>query len=321
MTAEPPLPAPEMLADTEAGHARAAELLAAGRLVALPTETVYGLAADATDAAAVAAIYTAKGRPDFNPLIVHVPDLAAAARLAAMPGPAAALAAAFWPGPLTLVLPLRPEAGLAPAVTAGLDTVAIRVPAHPAMRAVLARLGRPVAAPSANPSGRISPTRAAHVAEGLGGRVAAILDAGACDVGVESTILAPADGGTRLLRDGGVPRAALEAIAGPLAVDVTPGRIEAPGQMERHYAPRVPVRLGGTAQPGEVVIGFGPGTGDLSLSETGDPAEAARALFDILHRAEALALARGAKAIRAPILPETGLGRAVNDRLRRAAAG
>ncbi|NKX43258.1 L-threonylcarbamoyladenylate synthase [Roseicyclus persicicus] len=315
------MPAPEILPDTRDGHARAAALLRGGALVALPTETVYGLAADARSDTAVAAIYAAKGRPSFNPLIVHLPDLAAAEALASFPGPALALARAFWPGPLTLVLPLKPGHGLPPRVTAGLPTVAIRVPAHPAMQAVLRAFGGPVAAPSANPSGRISATTAAHVTAGLGDRIAAVLDAGPTSVGVESTILAPAEGGTRLLREGGLPREAIEPLTGPLLLDTTPGAaVEAPGQLSSHYAPRAPLHLGGQPQPGEITIGFGPTGGELTLSATGDLAEAAARLFATLHTADALAEARHAPAIRVAEIPETGLGRAINDRLRRAAA-
>ncbi|WP_284264877.1 L-threonylcarbamoyladenylate synthase [Roseicyclus amphidinii] len=315
------MPAPEILPDTPEGHTRAAALLKEGRLVALPTETVYGLAADATAPEAVAAIYAAKGRPSHNPLIVHVPDLATAQTLATLPAQAEALARAFWPGPLTLVLPLKPGHGLAPAVTAGLPAVAIRVPAHPAMQAVLRSLQGPVAAPSANPSGRISATTPAHVRDGLGDRVAAILDAGPCTVGVESTILAPGESTTRLLREGGLPREAIEPFTGPLVADTTPGaRLEAPGQLASHYAPRAPLHLGGTPHPGEITIGFGATMGDLTLSATGDLAEAATNLFAILHQADALADQRNAPAIRVAAIPETGLGRAINDRLRRAAA-
>jgi L-threonylcarbamoyladenylate synthase len=309
----------ENLRPDPAGVARAAALLRAGALVALPTETVYGLAADATNPEAVAAIYAAKGRPAFNPLIVHVPDAAAAARLGDLRG-ADALAAAFWPGPLTLVAPLRAGAGLAPAVTAGLGTVALRVPAHPVAQAVLRAAGRPLAAPSANPSGRISPVTAAHVLAGLGGRIAAVLDAGPCAVGVESTILALDP--PSLLRAGGVPAEALEALLGAPLATATDGPVRAPGMLASHYAPRGRVRLQATApDPGEVWIGFGPlATGDegLNLSPSGDVAEAAARLFALLHEADARAGDGGRIAI-APV-PETGLGRAVNDRLRRAAA-
>ncbi|MEY3005065.1 MAG: hypothetical protein RLZZ491_2241 [Pseudomonadota bacterium] len=311
----------DLLSPDATGIARAAALLRAGQLVALPSETVYGLAADATQDDAVAAIYAAKGRPGFNPLIVHVPDLASAMELAEFPGPARALSAAFWPGPLTLVLPLKPGHGLSPRVTAGLDTVAIRLPAHPLMQAVLRALGRPVAAPSANPSGRISATTADHVRMGLGPRIAAILDGGATPVGVESTILAPSDRGTRLLREGGIVREAIVPITGPLTDDTTPAaRIEAPGQLASHYAPDTPLYLGGAPRADEIMIGFGAVPGDLTLSAAGDLAEAATRLFASLHAADALAKARHARAIRIAPIPDTGLGRAINDRLRRAAA-
>jgi L-threonylcarbamoyladenylate synthase len=312
---------PEILPDTAEGHARAAALIRQGALVALPTETVYGLAADATNDDAVGAIYAAKGRPGCNPLIVHVPTLASAETIAAFPDPAHALAKVFWPGPLTLVLPLKPDHGLSPRVTAGLPTVAVRVPAHPAMQAVLRAAGLPVAAPSANPSGKISATTAGHVIAGLGNTIAAVLDAGPCAVGVESTILAPAPSGTRLLREGGLPREAIEPLTGPLISDTTPGaKLEAPGQMASHYAPETRLLLGGTPQAGEITIGFGATPGDLTLSPGGDLTEAASNLFACLHTADALAAARGAHAIRVAEIPETGLGRAINDRLRRAAA-
>ena len=312
--------AEDLLSDN-AGIARAAALLRAGALVALPSETVYGLAADATQDDAVAAIYTAKGRPDFNPLIVHLPDLDSAITIADFPGAARALADAFWPGPLTLVLPLKPGHGLSTRVTAGHATVAIRLPAHPVMQAVLRTTARPIAAPSANPSGKISATTAAHVRAGLGARIAAILDGGPTQVGVESTILAPGPDGTRLLREGAIPREAITPITGPLITDTTPGaRIEAPGQLASHYAPLTPLHLGGTAQPGEIIIGFGPMTCDLNLSENGDLVEAATRLFATLHQADALAQNHSAPAIRVAPIPEMGLGRAINDRLRRAAA-
>jgi len=315
------MPIAEDLSPDPNGIARAAALLRAGQLVALPSETVYGLAADATQDAAVAAIYAAKGRPDFNPLIVHLPDLDSALALADFPGPALALAQAFWPGPLTLVLPLKPGHGLSPRVTAGLATVALRVPAHPVMQAVLRAAERPVAAPSANPSGQISATTAAHVRASLGQRIAAILDGGATPVGVESTILAPAATGTRLLREGGLPQEVITPLTGPLLSDTTPGaRIEAPGQLASHYAPRTKLLCGGTPQPGEITIGFGPAKADLNLSENGDLSEAATRLFAILHQADALAQSRHASAIRVAAIPDTGLGRAINDRLRRAAA-
>lgn len=299
--------------------ARAAEILTAGGLVAFPTETVYGLGGDARNGAAVAGIYAAKGRPSFNPLILHLPDLAAVGRYAVLNDTAMTLARAFWPGPLTLVLPLRADAGLSSLVTAGLATVAVRVPAHPLAQGLLRAFGGPLAAPSANPSGRISPTTADHVRRGLGGRIAAILDGGACDVGVESTILS-LDGPPRLLRPGGLAVEAIEALIGPVSStgdDAT--KPTAPGQLASHYAPKARLRMGAVdAGPGEVLIGFGPVIGALSLSDTGDLIEAAANLFAILHRADDQAGAGGLIAV-API-PDLGLGRAINDRLRRAAA-
>lgn len=304
-----------------AGITRAASLLAAGEAVALPTETVYGLAADARNGAAVARIYAAKGRPAFNPLIVHVADVAAAQAIAVLDGDALDLAAAFWPGPLTLVLPLRPGGGIAGIVTAGLDTVGVRVPAHPVAQAVLAAFGGPLAAPSANASGRISPTTASHVLDpegGLAGRIAAVIDGGACPVGVESTILGWRDGRAALLRPGGIPAEAIEAALG--AALVRGGDLDAPdapGQLSSHYAPRARLRLNAAgAAPGETFIGFGPaGAAGLTLSASGDLTEAAARLFDLLRAADRL----GRPIAVAPV-PETGLGRAINDRLRRAAA-
>ncbi len=308
----------QTLPATDDGIARAAALLQAGDLVAFPTETVYGLGADATDDVAVARVFEAKGRPRFNPLIVHVPDVATARRHARFDDRAEALAMAFWPGPLTLVLPLRPDAGLAPLVTAGLDSVAIRVPAHPLAQRLLAATGRPLAAPSANPSGRISPTTAAHVLAGLSGKIAAVLDGGACAVGVESTIVGLTDG-ARLLRPGGLPAEVIEAALGAPLLPAGDA-ITAPGQLASHYAPRGRVRLGVTRpEVDEIWIGFGPCPGAaLSLSPTGDMVEAAANLFAALHQADALAGPEGRIAI-API-PDRGLGRAINDRLRRAAA-
>lgn len=298
-----------------AGIAAAAALLAQGQTVAMPTETVYGLAADARLSDAVARIYAAKDRPSFNPLIVHVASVNQARGLAVFDAQAERLATQFWPGPLTLVLPLRPEAGLSDLVTAGLTTVGLRMPAHPVAQALLAAFGGPVAAPSANPSGRISPTSAQHVMQGLAGRVAAVLDGGICPVGVESTIVAPGQP-TRLLRPGGIPVEALVACLGePLAAPANTA-IAAPGMMASHYAPAAQVRLNATqADPGEWHIGFGPVTGDETLSATGDLAEAATRLFATLHRADA----SGRPIAVAPI-PDHGLGLAINDRLRRAAA-
>ncbi len=308
----------QTLPATDDGIARAAALLRGGDLVAFPTETVYGLGADATNDTAVARVFEAKGRPRFNPLIVHVPDVRAARRYASFNDRAEALAAAFWPGPLTLVLPLRPKAGLAALVTAGLGSVAIRVPAHPLAQALLAATDRPLAAPSANPSGRISPTTAAHVLAGLSGRIAAVLDGGACGVGVESTIVGLTDE-ARLLRPGGLPAEVIEAALGAplLPSDDT---VTAPGQLVSHSAPRGRVRLDVTRpDPEEIWIGFGPCLGaTLTLSPTGDMVEAAANLFAALHEADARAGPDGRIAV-API-PDRGLGRAINDRLRRAAA-
>lgn len=290
--------------------AEAARLILAGRPVAVPTETVYGLAADATDAEAVAAIYAAKGRPSFNPLIVHVADLDQAERYGVFTEAARALAAAFWPGALTLVVPLRADSGLATAVTAGLGTVALRCPAHPAMQALLAACGRPLAAPSANASGSVSPTRAGHVLASLGGRIPLVLDGGPTERGLESTIVAVEEGGVRLLRPGPV---SVEAAA----LSPSSGRIEAPGQMRSHYAPAKPLRLDAvSAAPDEWLIGFGATAGDDNLSPSGDLAEAAARLFEALHRADGEARPRIAVAS----VPAEGIGVAINDRLRRAAA-
>ena len=288
--------------------AEAARLIAAGQPVAMPTETVYGLAADATRGEAVARIYDAKGRPSFNPLIVHVRDLSQASEIALFDDAARALAERYWPGPLTLVLPLRDGAPIASLVTAGLPTVAIRAPAHPAMQALLAATGKPLAAPSANASGRISPTRAAHVLASLGGRIPLIVDGGATTLGLESTIVALTGGPPRLLRPGPLDLG-LEAAEA--------GTIEAPGQLRSHYAPARPLRLNAEqAQPDEWLIGFGAIGGDATLSASGDLVEAAANLFERLHEAEA----SGAAKIAVAPLPSTGLGAAISDRLRRAAA-
>jgi L-threonylcarbamoyladenylate synthase len=288
--------------------ATAAALIRAGEVVAVPTETVYGLAADATNAEAVARIYAAKGRPSFNPLIVHVPDLAAAERLGRFDAEARALAEAHWPGPLTLVVPEVADSPIARLVTAGLPTIALRCPAHPAMRALLEASGKPLAAPSANASGRISPTRASHVLESLNGRIPLVIDGGPTDHGLESTIVAATGGALRLLRPG--------PIEVPAAV-TSPGGIEAPGMMASHYAPTKPLRLGVTlAEPDEWLIGFAGVVGDVSLSPSGDLVEAAAKLFDLLHEADRVTVPRIAVA---PI-PDEGLGRAINDRLRRASA-
>jgi len=295
------------LADA-AGIAQAARILESGGLVAVPTETVYGLAARADSAEAVARIYAAKGRPDFNPLIVHVAGLAQAERYAEFSPEARALAEAHWPGPLTLVLPRRSDARLAEAVSAGLPTVALRAPAHPAMRALLEAVDFPLAAPSANRSGFISPTCADHVLASLDGRIDMVLDGGATTAGVESTIVAVrADGSVEELRPG------------PLAVGMQGmGRsIEAPGQLASHYAPGKPVRLNAReAEADEFLIGFGAVAGDCTLSASGDVNEAAARLYACLHEA---ARAPQPRIAVAPV-PNEGVGRAINDRLRRAAA-
>ena len=308
--------APERLAADEAGIARAAALLRAGALVAVPTETVYGLAARADSEAAVAEIFRAKGRPDFNPLIVHVASLAMARELASFDERAEALAARFWPGPLTLVLPAR-ESAVVPAVTAGLPTIALRMPDHPATRRLLDETSLPLAAPSANRSGAISPTTPEHVAWSLGGRVAAILDGGACRRGVESTIVALRDdGGWQLLRPGPIEEEELVSLLGPPA-ELGDAGIEAPGQLTQHYSPGKPVRLDAReARDDEFLIGFGPVKGDCSLSEEGDLALAAARLYACLHAGAVSAKPRIAVA---PV-PEEGIGAAINDRLRRAAA-
>jgi len=296
-----------VLAFTDDAIAEASQLILAGEPVAVPTETVYGLAANATNAQAVARIYEAKGRPAFNPLIVHVPDLAAAREIGVFNDEAQELAERWWPGPLTLVVPLRERAGIASIVTAGLSTIGIRVPAHPAMQALLQSTGLPLAAPSANASGSMSPTRAEHVLKSLGGRISLIIDGGRTDRGVESTIVAATGGVLRLLRPG------------PIAVDAeraSDDRIEAPGQLASHYAPSKPLRLNTrTADADEYLIGFGEVAGDVSLSLSADLVEAAANLFDLLHAADSSQKPRIAVA---PV-PDEDLGVAINDRLRRAA--
>ncbi len=310
------MPDTEFLSPDAAGLGRAATILRQGGLVAFPTETVYGLGADARNDHSVARIFEAKQRPGFNPLIVHLPDLAAAREIACFDDTALRLAESFWPGALTMVLPLRQDAGIAPLVTAGQRSIALRVPDHALAQALLHQIGCPIAAPSANPSGRISPTSAAHVASGLSGRIEAILDGGSCPVGLESTIVATAPGPT-LLRPGGLPVEAIEACLGaPLARPAAPETPSAPGQMSSHYAPRARLRLNATKRrKDELLLGFGALTADLNLSPTGDLTQAAANLFGYLHALDA----QGAPIAVAPI-PETGLGRAINDRLRRAAA-
>nr|WP_217352617.1 L-threonylcarbamoyladenylate synthase [Sphingomonas sp. ID1715] len=284
----------------------ASRLILEGEPVAVPTETVYGLAADATNAEAVARIYAAKGRPGFNPLIVHVPDLAAAERLGAFNETARALAERHWPGPLTLVVP-KASPVLPSIVTAGLDSVAIRVPVHPAMQALLRATNRPLAAPSANASGTISPTRAEHVLKSMDGRIPLVLDAGPAGIGLESTIVAATGEELRLLRPGPID------LGLPMTASAT---IEAPGMLARHYAPSKPLRLDATdARGGEFLIGFGPVEGDATLSSAGNLIEAAARLFDLLHQADA----SNAAAIAVAPIPTEGLGLAIRDRLRRAA--
>ena len=290
--------------------AEAARLVLAGQPVAVPTETVYGLAADATDAKAVASIYAVKGRPNFNPLIVHVADLAAAERIGIFNEQARTLADAHWPGPLTLVVPLREDSGIASLVTAGLPSVALRVPSHPAIQALLKACGCPLAAPSANASGLISPTRASHVVASLGGRIQLVIDGGATQRGIESTIIAATGGPLRLLRRGPIEIEGAKLAVGPI--------VEAPGQLASHYAPHKPLRLDATeARDGEYLIGFGTVAGDVSLSEAGDPIEAAARLFDLLHRADDAPQSRIAVA---PV-KGAGIAAAIRDRLERAATG
>ena len=299
----------------DAAITAAMELLRSGQIVAIPTETVYGLAADASNADAVAKIYAAKGRPDFNPLIVHVADQSAAENLAEFSPMAHQLAQAFWPGPLTLVLPLRPDADIAGAVTAGLPTIALRCPAHPVMQALLKKTGLNIAAPSANKSGGISPTRAEHVLAGLGGAVPMILDGGPCSAGLESTIVAVRDNGWQILRPGPVTSAEIERVLGTSPLAASGDNIEAPGQLASHYAPSKAVRLNVIQQePGEWHIGFGAIEGNDNLSASGDLAQAAANLFEALHRADASA----ALSISVAPIPHEGIGVAINDRLQRA---
>ena len=298
---------------------RAAAAIRDGRLVAFPTETVYGLGADATSDAAVAAVFEAKDRPRFNPLIVHVPTLADAEALAVFDDRARALGHRFWPGPLTLVLPRLAESPLSLLVSAGLATVALRVPNHPVAAAFLRACGRPLAAPSANPSGRLSPTTAAHVADALGDRVAMVLDGGPCAVGLESTVIDATAEPPVVLRLGGLATEAIQRLIGPVAVAAAGDAVRAPGMLSRHYAPSIPLRCYASAPlPGEAFLGFGPETrdADLNLSAGGDLREAAANLFRMLHALDA----PGFTGIAVAPVPEMGLGRAINDRLRRAAA-
>lgn len=286
--------------------------------MAIPTETVYGLAARADRDESVAAIYRAKGRPSFNPLIVHVADPAAARELAVFDVRASLLADTFWPGALTMVLPLRNGAPIAAAVTAGLPTLAVRCPAHPVMQAVIAKAGIPLAAPSANRSGAVSPTEAGHVVQSLGANVDAVIDGGACAAGLESTIIAlRSDGTWQLLRPGPIAKARIADVLGQPSVPVMSHEIEAPGQLASHYAPGKPVRLNvAQADEDEFHIGFGSVGGDATLSASGDLPEAAARLYALLHAGAAAPQPRIAVA---PI-PDEDVGAAINDRLRRAAA-
>lgn len=298
----------------------AAAALRGGRLVAFPTETVYGLGADATSGTAVALVYAAKGRPAFNPLITHVADAAHAMALGRFSDDARKLAEAFWPGPLTLVVPRSGNCPVSLLASAGLDSIALRVPAHPVALAFLKAVDRPVVAPSANPSGRISPTTAEHVRRHLGAKVAVILDGGRCKVGVESTVVSCLSDGPKLVRHGGIPRERIEAVLGhPIAVETHAERPHAPGQLLSHYAPHADLRLHAeTPRAGEAYLGFGPlhDHGSHNLSPSGDLVEAAANLFNLLHEIDATGAARIAVA---PI-PNHGLGEAINDRLLRAAA-
>ncbi len=299
--------------------AAAAAAIRAGRLVAFPTETVYGLGADATNDAAVAAVFEAKDRPRFNPLIVHVPTLADAEALAVFDERARALGHRFWPGPLTLVLRRREASGLSLLLSAGLPTVALRVPNHPVAATFLRACGRPVAAPSANIAGRLSPTTAAHVIAAFDDRLAMLLDGGPCPVGLESTVIDATAEPPRVLRLGGLAVEAVERLIGPVAVAQAGDAVQAPGMLSRHYAPSIPLRCYAMAPlPGEAFLGFGPETpdADLNLSAAGDIREAAANLFRMLHALDQPTFTGIAVA---PV-PEMGLGRAINDRLRRAAA-
>ena len=295
--------------------ARLAALLRAGEVVAYPTETVYGLGADATNSDAVLKIYETKGRPRFNPLIVHVTDLAMAETLVEV-SPLAKRLAAFWPGPLTLVLPKKPGVPISDIVTAGLATVGLRVPAHPLALDLIGATGRPLAGPSANPSGKLSPTTAEQVIRGFGGRVP-VLDGGPCMAGVESTILAVTGDTVTQLRAGALPREEAErAIGRTIPVAREGAAIASPGMLASHYAPNAALRLNATSfAPDEASLGFGPGTFTLNLSPTGDLREAARTLFSMLHQLDSQA-----SRIAVSPIPMTGLGEAINDRLKRAAA-
>jgi len=295
----------------------AARILLAGGLVAVPTETVYGVAADATNGAAVAAIFTAKGRPSFNPLICHVASVAMAESLADFTPLARRLAERFWPGPLTLVLPRKPDCPVHDLATAGLPSIGLRIPQHIATLEIISRVGRPLAAPSANPSEQLSPTTAAHVATGLGPRIDLIVDGGAAIAGVESTIIAPGESHAVMLRPGAIARSDIELLTGPLRSPEASEGILAPGMMKRHYAPRARLRMDAShAESGEAFLAFGsppPGVlASLNLSIRGDLIEAASNLFAMLRT-----LDESHAMIAVQTIPETGLGEAINDRLRR----
>lgn len=303
----------------------AAKLLSVGGLVALPTETVYGLAADARNGIAVAAIYAAKARPNFNPLIVHVASLDEAKKYADFNETALALAAAFWPGPLSMVLPLRTDAGLSELVTAGLDTVAIRVPAHPVAHALLERFGGPLAAPSANISGQVSPTTAGHVHEELAGDIHAILDGGASQVGLESTIVMPRTDAVVLMRAGGISleQLGMATVLPIIQAGDNTDAPQSPGQLASHYATRATLRINATSvDPSEAFLGFGPecADADLNLSQTGDLKQAAANLFAYMREMDDIARTAGKTKIAVAPIPDEGLGLAINDRLKRAAA-
>lgn len=310
-------PKPLVLPSDVTGFARAAEMLRAGQLVAFPTETVYGLGADATNGPAVAKIFAAKGRPSFNPLIVHVSDIEHAQRLVKLSGKAIELAEHFWPGPLTFVAPLRCKE-ISALVTTGLKTLAVRVPAHPSAQAILADCPNGIAAPSANPSGRISPTTAAHVVSGLGAQIDAVLDGGSCSVGLESTILSVEEDEITLLRAGGLSAERITEVAGSALRPAPLGHVTAPGMLASHYAPNARLRLNAKSpMPEERWLGFGPDHfGGVTLSAQGDLTEAAANLFAVLHRLDA----EGDTPIAVAPVPKTGLGLAINDRLTRAAA-
>ncbi len=306
-----------ILSAGEEAIAEGARLIGAGKLVAFPTETVYGLGADATSDRAVAALFAAKDRPRFNPLIVHFADAEGAARTCEFDATARRLTDEFWPGPLTLVLRRRPETDISLLVSAGLDTIAVRVPGHPVAEALLRAAPCPVAAPSANPSGAVSPTSAAHVAQSLEGRCEAIIDGGTCPVGIESTVVDLSQETPMLLRPGGVTAERIEAVVGPLG-EPRAGRPRSPGMLERHYAPGLPLRMGAhQAGPGEAMLAFGPDApeGEFNLSPSGDLEEATANLFAMLRAIDR----PGFRAIAVMPIPDEGLGRAINDRLRRAA--